>query len=400
MKDADDFNSKSIFFGGNFIMEIFGTVCEFNPFHNGHRYLFDRMRENDGYILCIMSGNFVQRGSFAVCDKYIRASQAVKNGADIVIELPLPYALGTAGTFARGGVGMLNKLGFIDRLYFGSESGEKELFGALEKTKTEAFSASMDSLMKSGLSYPDAFSLSMGESSLCGGNDRLALEYLKQLESCGGKIKPTVVKRAGNAHNSEAPCGEYASASYIRKLIYSGENINSYTPFCPDEKDISSQSKLDFAVLARLRQMSESDFLDIADVSEGLEYRLKKAAAEAKSPDDFIEKVKTKRYTLSKLRRIMLCSYLGVTKEMQSRLPDFVTVLAANSRGEKIISMMKKESDVFPVIRYSDTKNLTKADGELYDFTSKCDDLFGLTLPQVRRAGYDMTHKFVKEPEA
>ena len=148
------------------------------------------------------------------------------------------------------------------------------------------------------------------------------------------------------------------------------------------------------SILSKLRLMSEYDFSLIADVGEGLEYRLRKAICDAESLDDFFEKIRTKRYTLSKLRRIILCSYLGVTKNMQNKLPGYINVLASNTKGMELVSKIKDCSDFGVVIRYSDSQNLSKEDKDLYEFISRCDDLFGMTLPKIRPVGYDKTHMF------
>lgn len=375
-------------------MQINGVICEFNPFHNGHKYLLEKAKEGGAYVICVMSGNFVQRGTFAVCDKFLRAGEAVKYGADLVVELPLPYAVSPAETFARGGVGLLNKLNIVDSLVFGAESSLEEIYDTLRITGTEDFKNKLNKSMENGLSYPDAFFEAAGKTSLCGGNDILALEYIRQLELLGSHIKPIAVRRNGNTHASETPVDEFASASFIRNNIYNKELIKAYMPSVIDANDISDFSKLEFAVLSKLRQMTEDDFSNVADVNEGLEFRLRKAVLEAKSLEDFFEKVRTKRYTLSKIRRIILCSYLGVTKEMQSYIPSFINVLASNDRGVELISLIKKKSSVCPVIRFSDTESLSGKDKELYNFTSVCDDIFGLTLPEIRPVGYDMTHRF------
>lgn len=375
-------------------MSVSGVVCEFNPFHNGHEYLLRQMKKDDSDIVCIMSGNFVQRGDFAVCDKYLRAENAVKCGADLVIELPLPYALGSAETFARGAISILNSLGFVDRLYFGSESSLDKLKNVLELTKTSAFKNDMEINMKKGMSYPDAFFSASGENSLAGGNDILALEYLRRLDILQSSIEPCAVGRVGNGHNSDNVCGKYASASYIRNILRQGGNAGELMPFNVEKGDVSIPEKLELAVFSVLRQMSEKDFSLIADINEGLEYRLRKSVTEAESLADLFEKVRTKRYTLSKLRRIFICSYLGVTKEMQEYIPCFVNVLSCSRRGTRLLSLMKERSEILPVIRYSDTQALSETDKAFYDFTAKCDDIFGLTLPIPRKAGYDMRRKF------
>lgn len=375
-------------------MTVSAVICEFNPFHNGHKYLLDEVRKGSDYVVCIMSGNFVQRGSFALCDKYLRAENAVKSGADLVIELPLPYAVGTAETFARGAVGMLNNLGIVDKLCFGSEKSLDEIKAVMQMAENPKFKERLEKNMKSGLSYPDAFFEAAGKNVLTGGNDILAFEYLRQLKLFCSKITPVAVKRKGNAHGSETPVGEFASASFIRDNIQDEKIQKEYMPSLINKEDISQPEKLDLAILSKLRQMSENDFEKIADVTEGLEYRLKRAALQAKGLDDFFENVRTKRYTLSKIRRIVLCSYLGVTKNMQKYIPSYVSVLACNEKGTKLLPLIKEKGGIAPIIRYCDTESLLFNDKKLYEFTALCDDIFGLTLPEIRNAGYDMTHRF------
>lgn len=375
-------------------MSVSAVICEFNPFHNGHKYLLERMKAENDSVLCIMSGNFVQRGEIALCDKFLRAEAAVKNGADLVIELPLPYALGSAETFARGGVGVLNKLGVVDRLYFGSESELNTLLDICEKTKTEEFSVKLKECMKRGLSYPDAFFAAAGDVFPCGSNDILAIEYIRQLNTLGSSIIPCAVIRTGSAHDSDVPCGEYASASYIRKLLRSGNDASEYTFFQPERTEIADFSKIETTVMSVLRSMRENDLALIADVNEGLEHRLRKAVSEAENYEDFFEKVRTKRYTLSRIRRIILCAYLGVTKEMQKNLPGYINVLACNENGMKLLSDIKKQGSITPIIRFSDTLPLSEKDKDSYGFTMKCDDLYGLAFEKLRPVGYDLRHRF------
>lgn len=375
-------------------MSVSAVICEFNPFHNGHRYLLEKAKEDGSFIICIMSGNYVQRGDIAVCDKFLRAQEAVRNGADLVVELPLPYACAPAETFARGAVSLLNKLNIVDKLYFGAENSIDEIISVFEITETEIFKEKLLSLMKDGLSYPDAFFEAAGKECLSGGNDILALEYIRQLKSSCSAIKPVTVKRTGNEHNSNVASGEFASASLIREKIRNGDDYSGFSTLILGADEISDISKIEIAILSKLRQMNENDFSHIADVTEGLEYRFVKAAGQARCIEDIIENVKTRRYTISKLRRIIISAFLGITKEMQNYIPSYINVLASSDTGVKLISEIKKNSAVKPVIRYSDTALLNKDDMKLYNFTVSCDDIFGLALPVIRPAGYDKTRKF------
>ena len=376
-------------------MIIGSTVCEFNPFHTGHKYLLDFMQKDGAtHKICIMSGNFVQRGEFAVCDKYIRADAAVANGADLVIELPLPYALSTAESFARGSIGLLNKLNCIDTLYFGAENKIEEIESVINKSETAEFKTKIKSLLDSGISYPDAYQEAMGGLVLQGANNTLAIEYIKQLRKLNSNIKYKSIERIGVHHDSNEERDGFMSASAIRAKLRNGEDCGKFMPYEIHQSDICNQSKLDLAFSAKFRTMRETDFEKIADVNEGLEYRIKKAVQISKSTAELLENIKTKRYTNAKIRRILLCAFLGVTKQMQTEIPNFINVLASNKKGIEILSEIKVKSDVKIVTRFADTEFLSEKDKKLYEFTCMCDDIYSLALPEIRQAGYDKTRKF------
>lgn len=375
-------------------MIISAAVCEFNPFHNGHKYFLSKIKEDGAtHTLCIMSGNFVQRGETAITDKYLRAQEAVKNGADLVIELPLPYALGTAETFSRGAVGILDSLNCVDRLYFGTENPLSEIADFLELVKTPEFNDKLSAYLAKGLSYPDAFSFAANSNVTEGSNNILAIEYLTQLELLGSKIEPRAVIRNGVGHNDFEAKGEYMSATAIRKLIREGGDVSDYVPG-GDFSNISDFKKLTVAVLSSLRKMSAEEIGEIADVNEGLEYRIERAVKTSKNLGELFDNIKTRRYTNAKIRRIICCAYLGIKKEMQFNLPQYVNVLAANKRGTEIISRINDEGNIKTVTRVSDRDRLSLQDRQLFDFTVTSDDLYGLSLSVIRDAGYDLRRKF------
>ena len=385
-------------------MVVSGVVCEYNPFHNGHRYMLDCMRKDGAtHIIGIMSGNFVQRGEPAICDKYLRAENAVRNGADLIIELPLPYAVGTAETFARGSVGLLDKLKCIDRLYFGSESGIDELKACLDEAESPEFEGKIKVYLKEGLSYPTAFSKALNNPVADTPNNVLALEYMKQLKTMNSRITPCSILRKGVQHDSSEAVGSFLSASAIREGLREGKDVDLFMPENTVEKmKIALESgempadvkNLELAILSKLRSMTAEDFSRIADVNEGLEYRLEKAVSQATSLDELHNLILTKRYTNAKIRRIILSAFLGVTKEMQSEIPDYINVLACNGNGIDIIRRIKESSDITVITKHSESESLSNRDRKLYDFTERCDDQFGLTLPEIRKCGYNREHKF------
>lgn len=376
-------------------MIISGIVCEYNPFHNGHRYLLDEAKKSGTtHTVCIMSGNFVQRGDIAVTDKYVRAEEAVKNGADLVIELPLPYALGTAETFARGSVGLLDRLGCIDRLYFGTENGIEEIEQFIEETLTEDFNDKLKTNLDKGLSYPDAVSLSSDTDILRGSNNILAVEYMMQLRSIESDIEPCSVIRKGAGHNSQKADGEFMSASTLREKIKNGESVDGFLPDGGIFTEIADINRLTLPVLSALRRMNTDEIGKIADVNEGLEFRIEKAVKKASSLDELIELIKTRRYTNAKIRRIILSAYLGVTREMQNYIPNYINVLALNKKGAEIVAKIKENSQIKVVTGMADRKHLCTKDKELFDFTVMCDDLYSLSFPVIREGGFDLKRKF------
>ena len=385
-------------------MVVSGVVCEYNPFHNGHRYMLDCMRKDGAtHIIGIMSGNFVQRGEPAICDKYLRAENAVRNGADLIIELPLPYAVGTAETFARGSVGLLDKLKCIDRLYFGSESGIDELKACLDEAESSEFEEKIKVYLKEGLSYPTAFSEALNNPVADTPNNVLALEYMKQLKTMNSRITPCSILRKGVQHDSSDAVGSFLSASAIREGLREGKDIDLFIPentvekmkFALESGEMPADvKKPELAILSKLRSMTAEDFSRIADVNEGLEYRLEKAVSQATSLDELHNLILTKRYTNAKIRRIILSAFLGVTKEMQSEIPDYINVLACNGNGIDIIRRIKESSDITVITKHNESESLSNRDRKLYDFTDRCDDQFGLTLPKVRKCGYNREHKF------
>ena len=254
-----------------------GIICEFNPFHAGHAHLIKSVKSAGDKIVCIMSGNFVQRGEFAVYDKFTRAKTALENGADLVIELPPEQALLSAEGFATSAVKLAESLGIIDEIAFGAENADTaELKKIAELLKDPKVQAEISREMKSGISYPAARNKIIKSPLLEKPNNILAIEYIK-----AASIPCRAIKRIGKGHDTD---DEKYSASAIRKAL------------SPDE--ISTMQNCEKAVLFKLRSMSKEGFAKIADVNEGLENRIYEAARNAASLDELYALIKSKRYTL------------------------------------------------------------------------------------------------------
>lgn len=310
---------------------VTGIICEFNPMHDGHRYLINSVRksENDA-VICCMSGNFVQRGEFAVADKFSRAKTALQNGADLVIELPTVFSTLSAEGFCKTGVRLIEATGVADRLAFGAESSIEELCNIADALKSEEIQSNIVKEMKNGISFPAARSKVLKTDLLNYPNNILAVEYLKSTT-----LPCTAVKRIGKGHDSD---DENYSSSAIRKKMNTDE--------------ISSMKNCEVAVLSKLRTMTADDFRKIEDVSEGLENKIINSIKTAATLDELYDLIKSKRYTHSRIRRIILRAYLGIEKAPEN--PPYIRILGFNGRGRALLSRIKKKADLPIVTKISD----------------------------------------------
>ena len=336
-------------------MKICGIVAEYNPFHNGHKYHIEKTKELYGatHIAVVMSGNFTQRGDAAIFDKYRRAETALQNGADLVIELPVAYALGSAEQFAYGAVSLMKDLGCIEMISFGSECGDVSL---LEETAGAVMFAQQNEdffmYMKRGDSYPVALQKTIDKyyeediiDALTSPNNTLAVEYLKALGEFGSDIKPVTVKRVGTEHDSGKTSGYYASAGHIRKGLLAGEDMSAFVPSLPEgyESNMARLANIETAILAKLRTMSKEELEKAPNVLMGLENRIYKAARVSTSLAELYMLIKTKRYTMSRIRRIIMAEFIGIRKSDLKTPPPYVHILGMNGRGREILAAAKCE---------------------------------------------------------
>ena len=313
------------------------VICEFNPFHNGHKFLIENIKsEFADEVICIMSGGFVQRGDIAITDKFARTDAALQNGADMVVELPTVYAMASAQIFAQNGVRLARELG-CDTLCFGAENSINELYSALDALDCDEIQSKIASLMHEGAYYPHALSDAVGEphaAVISQPNNILALEYIRACRSCD--IKPVAVPRAGVSHDSEILSSNIASASKIRSMILTGEDYISYTPMRIEHP--ATLTGIESALLYRLKTISATELSGIADVSEGLENRIIEIAKHYNSISEILESLKTKRYTRARLRRILLSALLNITREMQSTPVPYIRVLGVKVDKKHLIT--------------------------------------------------------------
>ena len=368
-------------------MKTAGIICEYNPFHNGHKYHIEKTKEFTDRIVCIMSGNFVQRGGVAMCDKFSRAKAAVVSGADLVIELPAVFASRSAEFFAYGAVSILNAAGIINCLSFGSEDMNIPDF-----SETDSFKELLSIKLKEGLSFPKARAEAAFESEgvvlPSKPNDILGFEYKKAINKLNSKIEIIPVKRMFQEYHSTVPEGKFASATYIRE---NPEDLKQYVPHSVynilKNADFSDFSTYETMVLSHLRTIHPNVLAETADCSEGLENRIISEAIKCSGDYELIENIKTKRYTSGRIERIIANSLLGIKNKGYE--PEYIRVLALNNTGKELLKEIKSKSTL-PVIT-----NLSKQqiDSEALDIDIKAGNLFSLTTKN-KSGGMD----FVKSP--
>ncbi|MDE7226150.1 MAG: nucleotidyltransferase family protein, partial [Ruminococcus sp.] len=336
-------------------MKISGIVCEYNPFHNGHMYHIEKTRENGAtHIVAVMSGNFVQRGEPAVLDKFTRAELAVKSGVDLVIELPVAYCLSPAEKFASGAVNILDSLGVVDEISFGSECGNIEnLIRTAYISEDSAHSEDVRLLMEKGCTYPKALHDIIRRKDIesaeiiASPNNLLAVEYLKALKSSGSSIKPFTVGRVGTYHDSNMISGRFASASHIRRLFYSGEDFGGLMPEIWENAlkngNTAELRQLEQIILYCVRTSSLEKIAGTGGV-KGIAERIYKNRAE--SLDNLLESVKSKCFTMAGIKRVLMSLLIGITREDTEIPPPYIRVLALNSRGQEILASARKTKKI------------------------------------------------------
>ena len=331
-------------------MKNVGIICEYNPFHNGHARQLRAVREQGGVCVCLMSGNYVQRGEPAIFDKWTRAKAAALCGADLVLELPVTYALRSAEGFAAGGVEILDRMGCIDGLCFGSETDDINIIMSTAKAlDTPEFSQKLKKELKSGVSFPTARQLAleaMGEdgSVLETPNAILAVEYCKALLRRNSAIEPLLIHREGDYHGGTDP--DAPSASFLRTQTdwhgYVPEDALACFAGVPRHSVAAGQR----AWLARLRSMEEAEFERLPFGSEGLWRKVLSACRTEPTLEAIVQAAKSKRYTRTRLMRLLLCAYLGITEEMLAQPAPYVRVLAVNGRGQRVLRQVKQDGEL------------------------------------------------------
>lgn len=335
-------------------MHITGIICEYNPLHLGHEKQIRFVREqigSDGAIVCLMSGNFVQRGHPAVFDKTIRAKSALACGADLVLELPITYALSSAEGFAAGGVGILSTL--CDSICFGAETASKEnMISTAQALLSPDFSPALRGFLEQGLSFPAARQMALASIGIDAAlleqpNNILAVEYCKAILCQNAPLEIIPICRQGDYHDliidPQSP-----SATALRAAIATGGNWLSFVPkqvqplvANATQFDLKSGEK---AMIYRFRTMSDDEFQLLPYGGEGLWRKFMHACRKETTVEDILNATKSKRYTRTRLDRMAMCAFLGITADDIAQKPPYTRVLALNDRGRQVLKTAKSHS--------------------------------------------------------
>ena len=388
-------------------MRICGIIAEYNPFHSGHRYHVTRARALTGCdcVAAVMAGSFSQRGDAMLLDKWTRTRMALENGVDVVVELPVRFAVGPAERFARGGVAILSALG-ADAFSFGCECGETERFNRLVDMRADepdALRRAVKANLKLGMAHPRARGaalaalLNIEEDALTGPNDALAVEYMHANRRARRPMVVYPVVRTAPYHGMEID--DIASASAIRAAWARGDAgalrampessaalLNAY-------RGCADMARLDEALLIRLRAMNRDDFKALPDAGEGIEMRAMKCAANAHGRESLIEAVKCKRYTRARISRLLTHALLHMTRtETEAAYPEYIRVLGFRKDAVPLLASIGRIA-ALPMV----TDPMRLRGSAEFEIETRATDIWGLATdnPTYRAAGNDYRQKMV-----
>ena len=401
-------------------MKIIGIVSEYNPFHNGHKYHIEesKKKSNATHVIAVMSGNFVQRGECAIQNKWLRASCAVKNGVDLVIELPTIFSLSSSELFAFGGISILNSLNSVDTVSFGAENDDIEALEKLAVLSLAHINSKNENLMrylKQGLSFPVAREKTLIDAEMISGiekeilrspNNILAIEYLKSLIFLKSKIAPLPIKRFGDPYHSERIDVEISSATAIRKWIFDGNDpkkIKKLVPFSTFDS-LLKYPKVKYSnyydlIKYKILTSDENHLAKINNVAEGIEKRIITVNRTAQNLEELIDQIKTKRYTKTRINRILSQILLDIKKSdiglmSEMFVPKYARILAFNQKGTEILKKAKENSDIPIITNLSKLKLLDSNMEKMLDFDILATNIYSMFDNSIR-IGED----YYKHPE-
>ena len=346
--------------------KVLGIIAEFNPFHNGHLYHIKQSIEESkaDYVVCVISGNFVQRGNTSIINKWTKAKMAIANGVDLVLELPTIYSTSSAENFAEGAIKLLDSLGVVDTISFGMESNDIATLNNIANVlfqEPKDYVTMLNHELSRGISFPKAREnallmylndIKRYANVLSGANNILGIEYLKALKKLKSPLIPIGIKREKVYYNDEMIVDDFASATAIRKFI-SNKQFDEIRKVIPRSSYILlgqelkkghyvlDLSKFQKEILYILRKMTLEEIRNLPDVSEGLENAIKNAADSCNNIIDLVNIIKSKRYTQTRIQRILIYALLGIDKKMMEtskKIVPYARILGSSEKGKKLIS--------------------------------------------------------------
>ena len=389
-------------------MSVIGIVCEFNPFHNGHKHLIDSVKADGDIVVCVMSGNFVQRGEPAIFPKEIRAKSALMNGADIVLELPFLYATASAEIFASSAVKILDAFG-CDKIAFGTENTTlNQLENAVEILLSNDFDEKIKKHLEGGLSYPKARQMAFEEFNcdcdISSPNNILAIEYISAIRKNNYSITPITVNRKGANYNDNFAIDDFSSATHIRNLINNNKDFQKYVPDNAYQiyknalvnGEYLNAEKFNISALSILRSTNTIN-PEIANMAEGLENRIASAVKTSSNLAEIYDNVKTKRFTHSRIRRAVLSCIMNVTND-DSHIPvPYCRLLGFNTEISGKLGNFVKKCSLPYVVNYSDILKINSGNAlQVFELENKSTDLYNLALQKTGNCSTEMTYPVIK----
>ena len=408
--------------------KVLGIICEYNPFHNGHLYHIIQSKKLTGadYTIAIMTGNFTQRGDVSIVDKWAKTEMALLGGVDLVIELPVLYSISSAENFADGAIKILNSLRIVDNISFGSETRDINLLDRIAEVlcnEPKEYKTILSHELSKGLSYPkareNALMLYLNDvrrfvNVLSSPNNILGIEYLKALRKSRSTILPVCIPRVGAGHNDTTYSKHIANATTIRNLVAANQYdsldfkrlvpISTYSILTDNIKKghvITGLTNYEKEILYAFRRMSIEEISNLPDVSEGLEYKLKNAANSCNSLVEFFNIVSSKRYTKTRISRILVYGLLGITKkdmQLSKTTAPYVRVLGFNQNGQRLLSMIAEANPKLPLItsvKKFEESNKNKSLQTMLEKDIWATDVYTLGYEFDSWAGLDYTQRLI-----
>lgn len=405
---------------------VLGIIGEYNPFHNGHLYHIAKSKQETGaqYVVCVISGSFVQRGDTSIINKWAKAKMALANGADLVLELPTVYSISSAENFAEGAIKILNSLKLVDTISFGMEAKDIAILNNIANvlyTEPREYTTMLIHELNKGNSFPkareNALMMYLNDikkyaNVLSGSNNILGIEYLKALKKTKSDMTPVGIRREKVLYNDENMVDEFASATAIRKMLKTRQFDDvrnamprtSYRILGEELKQghyVIDLSKFEKEILYTLRSMSQEKIANLPDVSEGLDATIKNAANSCNTLEDLINIIKSKRFTQTRIQRILLYALLGIDKKKMNtsrKIEPYARVLGVSTKGKEllseIVSVNPKINMITSVKKYIDTvsnKNLK----EMLQTDIYATNVYTLGYEMDSWANLDYTNKIV-----